>query len=421
MTESQNLIGKLQKLMSQKKSKRFYAEKLGIDVKQVDELLGVIKKGVEDKNEEIGYITQLEDTVDFLLKFDEILSEDKAELTAKVKEQIRSIDELVDKCKIDTKTWNVDRYVQNFWGNSKDPHWQVKAWLSKKTPGDNFQKNFTEFLKAYKPSIDPHPTFINLVRITPPTKSCLIINKQDQHLNKFDIGGKNSITARFNEILHKTNLILAQVLATQEIDEIYYIIGSDQFNSEWTGATVRGTKQENMMPYQDSFELICEYEIAMLKQLQATCKRLNVCYVSGNHDEYVGWHLINWLKAFFKDNQKVVFDSSYRYTKYIRYGKNALMFNHGDAMKPAKLANIFPIQFKDEWSKCDNYYIFTGDKHHEITMDFTGIKFFQLPALSSSKSLWDDKNGHTCSRAELTAFVLDEKDGMTAILKQPIE
>lgn len=407
--------------MAQKKSKKFYAEKLGIDVKEVDKLLESIRKGVEQKTEESGYIAQLEDTVDFLLKVDEDAINHSAEVTAKLKEQIRSIEELVEKCKIDTKVWNVDRYVQNFWGNSKDPHWQVKAWLSKKTAGDNFQKNFTEFLKTYKPSIAPGPTYISLTRLVKPTNSCLIINKQDQHLNKFDIGGNNSIADRFNEILHKTNLILAQVLATREIDEIYYIIGSDQFNSEWTGATVRGTKQENIMPYQDSFELICEYEVAMLKQLQTTCKKLNVCYVSGNHDEYVGWHLINWLKAFFKENQKVTFDTSYRYRKYIRYGKNALMFNHGDAIKPPKLANMFPIEFKNEWSNCDNYYIFTGDKHHEITMDFTGIKFYQLPALSNSKSLWDDKQGHTCTRAELTAFVVDEKDGITAILKQPIE
>jgi hypothetical protein len=94
------------------------------------------------------------------------------------------------------------------------------------------------------------------------------------------------------------------------------------------------------------------------------------------------------------------------------------MFNHGDAIKPAKLANMFPIEFKEEWSKCNNYYIFTGDKHHEVSIDFNGIKFYQLPALSGSKSLWDEKNGHTCSPAELTAFLIEEDQGMSAIYKQ---
>ncbi len=96
------------------------------------------------------------------------------------------------------------------------------------------------------------------------------------------------------------------------------------------------------------------------------------------------------------------------------------MFNHGDAIKPEKLASIFPMEFKNKWSLCDNFYIFTGDKHHELSKDFMGIKFYQLPALSRAKSSWDDKQGHTCSKAELTAFVIDQSDGMTDIIKQRI-
>jgi hypothetical protein len=53
-------------------------------------------------------------------------------------------------------------------------------------------------------------------------------------------------------------------------------------------------------------------------------------------------------------------------------------------------------------------------------MDFHGITFFQLPALSKAKSFWDDKQGHTCTKAELVAFLIDETDGVTGILKQKV-
>ena len=43
MSDNQALKEQLQKLISQKKSKRFYAEKLGIPIEKVDELLGGIK------------------------------------------------------------------------------------------------------------------------------------------------------------------------------------------------------------------------------------------------------------------------------------------------------------------------------------------------------------------------------------------
>lgn len=417
MVENQELIKRLQKLMSQKKSKRFYAERLGINIEKVNELLEQVKRGViatENEPEVSNYISILEERV---MKFEENVKDESAEVTAKLKEQIKTLDELIEKCAIDTKIWNIDRYIQNYWGSKTDPHWQVKVWLSRKNPVENFQKNFIEFLKVYKPKIDPLPSYLVSSKRTS-TKSCLILNKQDQHLNKFDILGKNSMKERFDTILNKTSIILTN---SGVVDEIYYIVGSDQFNSEWTGATTKGTKQENLVPYQDGFERVCDFESMMIKMLQSACSKLNVCYVSGNHDEYAGWHLITWLKAFFKDNPKIKFDTSYRYRKYVKYGTTAMMFNHGDAIKPPKLASMFPIEFKDQWSSCENYYIFTGDKHHEMSIDFGGIKFYQLPALSNSKSLWDDKQGHTCSKAELTAFIIDEKAGMTAIMKQPIE
>ena len=88
------------------------------------------------------------------------------------------------------------------------------------------------------------------------------------------------------------------------------------------------------------------------------------------------------------------------------------------AIKAAKLANIFPIEFKEKWSYHDNYYIFTGDRHHEVSLDFNGIKFYQIPAFSKAKSLWDDKMGHVCSKAEVTGFLIEFDNGMTNIFKQ---
>ena len=403
--------------MSQKKSKVYYAEKLGVSTEDIDKLLEEIRKGVtavENEPEVMNYVKQLEETI---LKFDENVKDNQAEVTAKVKEQIKSLDELIEKCQIDTKTWNIDRFVQNFWGSITDPHWQVKAWLSKKTNGDNFQKNFIEFLKTYNPKVIQIKE-VQYNKSLP--KGCLVINKQDQHLNKYDIHGENSLNLRFREIYNKTKRVLEQAIQASNLEKIYYIIGSDQFNAEWTGTTTRGTKQENLDTYHQTFEAICNHEINMINLLLSKSGEIEILFVSGNHDEYVGWHLITWLKAYYKGAHDIKFDTSPRYRKYIRYGKNALMFNHGDAIKPPKLANMFPIEFKDEWSNCENYYIFTGDKHHEITMDFHGIMFYQLPALSKSKSFWDDKQGHTCSKAELVAFLIDSEDGVTGILKQRV-
>jgi DNA-binding transcriptional MerR regulator len=408
MTENQDLINHLKRLIGQKKSKQFYAKKLGVSVEDVEEALQKIRNAS-------GGLSA--DELFAVLKVEEDLNKREAEITAEVKEQIRTLDELIEKCKIDTKIWNIDRYIQNTWGNPKDPSWQVKVWLSKKVAGENFQKFFIDFLKEYRPTIYQQPSPI----LNPKSpRGCLVINKQDQHLNKYDILGSNSIGKRFDSIYKKTQVILDQASHSNKLEKVYYIVGSDQFNAEWSGTTTKGTKQENLTTYHQTFESICNHEINMINLLLKYSNDVEILFVSGNHDEYVGWHLINWLKAYYRGGSDVKFDTSARYRKYVRYGRNALMFNHGDAIKPPKLANMFPVEFKDEWSNCDNYYIFTGDKHHEITMDFHGIMFFQLPALSKAKSFWDDKQGHTCSKAELVAFLIDETDGVTGILKQKV-
>lgn len=417
MIENQGLIDKLQKLMAQKKSKRYYAERLGISTEQVNNLLEQLRNGIkvaELEPEKANYISLLEEKV---LKFDEDIKNETAEITANLKEKVSTLEELIEKCNIDTKFWNIDRYIQNYWGSGANPHWQVKAWLSKKTPQDNFHKNFIEFLKNYSPKIQ---RIAPRVASTTKPKGCLIINKQDQHLNKFDIGGENSLEKRFQEIYDATELVVKTASLSSELDKVYYIIGSDQFNAEWTGTTTRGTKMENVDTFHNSFEAICNHELNLINMLGGYAKNIEILYVSGNHDEHVGWHLISWLKAFCRFIPGLKFDTSPKYRKYARYGNTAVMFNHGDAIKPPKLANIFPIEFREEWSKCENFYIFTGDKHHEVTMDFNGIIFFQLPALSKSKSSWDDKNGHTCSKAQLVAFVIDEKDGMVGVLKRKV-
>ena len=414
MPENQHLLNQLQQLLSWKKSKKFYADKLGITEGEIDELLKEIRSREDIQNDaEVGnYVAELEETI---VRFEEDLAKGTGEVIFNTKDEIKSLDELIVKCKIDTEKWEITKYVQNYWGNGDTPHWQVKAWLGKKSTEQVFQDAFVDFLSSYEPVSQSIATpKIEVYK----ENAMLIINKQDAHLNKYDIDGNNNITDRLAEIMYKVEVIASQAEMTNNLEKITYIIGSDEFNSEYTSATTKGTPQQNTHTYHTSFKYICDHEILMISMLLSHAQQVEVVYVAGNHDEFVGWHMVNWLKMFFRDEPRVVIDDSPKYRKYIGYGTSAMMFNHGDAIKPAKLAGIFPMEFKDGWSFHSNYYIFTGDKHHEVSHDFNGIKFYQIPAFSKAKSLWDDKMGHVCSKAEVTGFLIEFDNGMTNIFKQ---
>ena len=414
MPENQSLLQQLEEILHWKKSKKFYADKLGITELEVDELLNELRN--QEKSEEdaeVGnYIAELENVI---IKFTEDISKGTGEVVANFSEEVKSLDELIEKCHIDTEKWEITKYVQNFWGNGNNPHWQVKAWLGKKSTEQVFQDAFVDFLASYQPVSQEvmSPKFV-------PEKpnGMLVINKQDSHLNKWDVDGDNDVASRMAKIMYKVDVIATQAQLSNNLEEITYIIGSDEFNSEYTNATTKGTPQQNTHTYHNSFEYICNHEVLMITMLLQHAKHVNVVYVAGNHDEFVGWHMVNWLQTYFRNTDRLTIDDSPKYRKYVSYGNSALMFNHGDAIKPAKLAALFPIEYRDQWSFHHNFYIFTGDKHHEVSHDFNGIKFYQIPAFSNAKSLWDDKNGHTMSKGEVTAFLIDQAEGMTNIFKQ---
>lgn len=414
MSGNQSLLDQLEQMLHWKKSKKYYANKLGITETEVDELLADIRnKEVIEVEAELGnYIADLEDTI---VRFTEDIIKGTGEVIANVSEEIKSLDDLIEKCKIDTEKWEITKYVQNYWGNGENPHWQVKAWLGKKSTEQVFQDAFVDFLASYEPVSQEvmSPKFSEKK-----FPAMLIINKQDSHLNKYDIDGNNDIAERLANIVYKLELIANQAQLSNNLEEITYIIGSDEFNSEYSGMTTKGTPQTNTHTYHDSFQFICEHEILVITMLLQYAENVNVVYVAGNHDEYVGWHLVTWLQSYFRNIDRLTFDVSPKYRKYISYGGSALMFNHGDAIKPAKLAALFPIEYREGWSFHSNFYIFTGDKHHEVSHDFNGIKFYQIPAFSNAKSLWDDKNGHTMSKAEVTGFLIEQGSGMTNIFKQ---
>ncbi len=251
-------------------------------------------------------------------------------------------------------------------------------------------------------------------------KACLLIPKQDAHWNKFDVNGNNSIEERFQAFTKTILNQLEKAQATNNIEKIIYVVGSDEFNSEYTNATTKGTPQQNILTYQEAFEKVSEFSIEFVKLLRFYSPTVEVVLLNGNHDHNVSWHLANLLKHVFSKNESISVNTELVNTKVLEYSSNLILINHGDEIKPKDLATKFPIIAKDKWSSFDNYFVVTGDKHHEVAHDFNGVKTYQVPQLSTAKSAWDDKRGHICSKAESIVFLFEE-DGLTTILRKQIK
>lgn len=324
-----------------------------------------------------------------------------------------SDEDIYRECKRDPKVWKL---VQMYWKKRASGFiYTANFCLREKDKKNHFQSQFIDFLQTHTfrfPEIQA-PDYHDAL-----TNALLVLNKQDFHFNKYDVFGNNNIFERLRRFESTTVKLAQKAARNYNIEKIIYIVGSDSFNSEWTNTTTKGTPQKNVVGYHEGFELITEHEIAVVKDLLTRAQAVEVLYIPGNHDEFVGWHLIKMMQQAFGDNPRISFETKPNYRKYVRYSNTALMFNHGAEVKPQKLANAFPVEFKEEWSFTDHWYIFCGDKHRPMERDFSGIEFFGIPALSDAKSNWDDVNAHVGTKAVYSAYLIEEGNGIADIYKE---
>lgn len=416
MGKNQELIDRLSRLLTHKKSKQYCADKLGVTISIINDLLSEMHTAKIAARKERNTTDQIEELEESVTKYFEDIEKGTGEVVFNSDTEIKTLDELIKKCNIDEKKWEISRFVQNYWGNVKNPHWQVKAWLALKKEQVSYQDAFLSFLKTYEPSAKQiYPPCIDKRK----PYGCLLINKQDAHYNRHDgVNEDDDIEKRFKNIFEKTTTIIDQAKLSNNLNNILYILGSDAFNSESTGMTTGGTPQENFLSFYDAFEKVCAHEVEIINVMLQNSENVEIVFMPGNHDAFAGWHMLNWLKAYYRNTPRLSFDIAPSYRKYVSYGVSAMMFNHGDKIKPERLAAIFPIEFREGWSAHKNFYIFTGDKHTEMSHDFNGIEFYRISAFTTVSSQWEDKNGYIGRKPGVTGFLIDQINGITNIFKQ---
>lgn len=404
------MLEQLQNLLNLKKSKAYYAERLSkqegreVTVEEVEELMKEIKSQdtVEEKEPSLGIEGNTQ-------KYN--IEKGTYEVSAYYPTYPTPEQVILDH-KIDETKWKLSAYYSK--GHSKG--FLVTALFKNISKEEEHSNSFQEFLKSYK---SPHQSLTRTEALNR-QGGTLLINKQDAHLNKKDINGENDIIDRFDEYYGAILETIVEARLSHNLEKIVYVVGSDQFNSEWTGMTTKGTPQSNILPYQVSFQLICNHEVKVINTLLQHAGEVEVVFLGGNHDQYVSWHMVSWLDAYYKNQENLSIDMSPDFTKFRSFYDSAVCLNHGDAQKQQKLASNFPFLYKDGFHKANFWYVITGDKHTEKTEQHGAVKCYQIPLQSKAVSEWDSKNGYTTSPAEVISFLFEEGKGIKHIIREQL-
>ncbi len=336
------------------------------------------------------------------------------------KTQISSLDELVEYCKVDLRTWQVKRFLINkkdcvLKGEVTEPAFNVTASFALKQETDWVRLEIEDLVREAKKEL--YPVRYVYERPSESTGYVLEINIPDLHLGKLtwakETGYKNYdsklAVAVFKEALAD---LLAQV-AHYKFDYIIFVVGNDLLNADNVeGTTTSGTPQDNDGRFHKTFITARNMLKDAILELRAIAP-VKVISCPGNHDRLSAWHLTDSLEMFFHSYSDVEVENSPKTRKYHQYGKNMLAFTHGDTTKREKLPLLMAAEEPKMWGETKYREAHTGHIHQTKTEEFNGVRVRVLPALCSADA-WHAASGYVGNLRTAEAYVWSKEKGLKA-------
>ena len=399
MTENKNLLFRLEELLSMKKSKKFYAERLGISEFEVNELMKELKD--KDSEEVVKHYTEEVRKVNV----------EKGTIESTVTSDFEPKDdiELAKLHKI-----NLDKYViTNYWSKLLPGGSFTSSIFSKrKETKDYSPEDFAKFLENYTP---------NNISIT---KSNYQIHKDhvdveisiaDYHLAKKHVDGDNSPVERVKRYFNIAKSLVDKVQSNYNINTLVLPISNDFFHTDnYQNQTTNGTPQDTILEYHSEYELGFGLLVDTINMARQHCNEVVVVLVQGNHDRTKSFYLAHALDIYFKNAMDVSFIREHSTIKGLTLGNTFIGYHHGN-YKIDDLPLLFATspRYSQEFGNAKYREVHTGDKHHYMAKDIKGVRIQQMPSLSGTDRWHEDNNFVHSVRAAL-ALVYDIELGKVA-------
>ena len=384
MQENNHLLGQLEQMLHWKRSRSFYAKKLGVSEFVIDDLLKELRNREQVGNEaEAGnYIGALEELV---VK----VNNEKGTLESTIETSFEPKDdiELAKLHKI-----NLEKYkISNYWTKQKsNGKFTSSVFATLRKPADYTPEDFSKFLEGYVPKevlvrkIDCEN--INLEGVD------IEVSISDFHLAKKTLEGE-TIEDKKEQYLNVLTDLVEKVRNSFEINKIVFPISNDFFHTDnYQNQTTNGTPQDVLVGYDNEYEEGFDLLVQAISYLQEVSNKVEVILVQGNHDRTKSFYLAHALEVFFSDNYKVFFQRDHSTTKYTILGKTFIGYHHGNC----KIDDL-PLVFATgknalAFGAADYREVHTGDKHHYMAKEIKGVRIQQMPSLSGTDRWHADNN-----------------------------
>lgn len=401
MQNQQNLLDGLKKLLTHKKSKAFYAKKLGCSIEKVNFLLNELR----GTKTEYGVVTNKKYNVD----------EGELEINSYYQEE-PSAEEIIKDHNIDESKYKLSSY----WSKGKEKGWQVSACFTKNSKNEEVLDSFKEWLQNYKSPNLPIPTPIS----SKYSDKCALISLPDAHIDKLTLDGE-SIDKKIETYYTVLYNLVNTASNAHKLEEIVFVIGNDFYHTDSVNnTTTKGTPLDVNTSWDNAYTKGFDLMVKSIMLLKTKCKELKVILMQGNHPFTKEFYLAHALEVYFSNDANIIFDRVAKNLKVHQYGETLLCFNHGNNVND-KLPLAFATTFYKEWGQCKYKEIIIGDKHHNNEKLFRsqgeafGVRMRILPSLSNSDK-WHNDNLFINSLQSGICIVYDKVKGKVSEFEERI-
>lgn len=398
MSENQSLLFQLQELLHWKKSKKVYAEKLGITEEEVSELMKELKKIDEvEKPEKINSSSRKVNS-----------EKGTIESTVVTNFEPKNDVELAKLHKIDLSKYVITNYWSKLLPNGK---FTSSVFSKRKQATDYTPEDFANFLEKYKP---------NNIKIQKPEKNTkeyvdVELSLSDFHLAKKYVDGDNNPYTRAKKYYNVAESLIQKIISNNNIDTIIFPISNDFFHTDnYQNQTTNGTPQDVILDYSQEYELGFSILVDTINMMRQYCSNIIVVLVQGNHDRTKSFYLAHALDVYFKHALDVSFIREHSVVKGLTLGKTFIGWHHGNC-KIEDLPLLFAThpQYSSQFGNAVYREVHTGDKHHYMAKEVKGVRIQQMPSLSGTDR-WHLDNNYVHSVRAALALVYDKEHGKIA-------
>ena len=355
-------------------------------------------------------------------------------------DHIKTLDELLVACEVDTDIWAVKDYVVNKWdvtswkNNLPETiqNFQVKARLEKNHEFVRMKSAFEVFEDMCR-SYSPPTTAFSQATLIARENNLLEISIFDLHLGKLAWAGEtgeNYDTKIARErFLYSIETLLYRA-ENFNYDKIVFPIGSDFFNSDTIlNTTTHGTPQDEDLRWQKTFDVGCKLLVDGIELLKRKGVPVDVLVIPGNHDFERSYYLGAFLSAWYRDDLQVNVNNGASPRKYYRYEKVLIGFTHGSEEKEDSLPLLMAteLESKKHWSDTLFHEWHLGHIHRKRTQKYTvldknrvltedlGVTVRYLSSLTGTEE-WHHKKGYVGQIKAADAFIWNGELGLIAQL-----